>query len=89
MGIKMDHTHTIKRFVIDEFLSDVSMDQLSSDDDLLASGIIDSLGLLKVIAWLENQFQLAIDDVELSPDSFRSVAAINSFIENTSRVGAN
>lgn len=85
----MDHTDTIKRFVIDEFLPDVSIEELSSDDDLLANGIVDSLGLLKVIAWLEHQFQLPVDDVELSPDSFRSVAAINSFIENTRQVGAN
>lgn len=89
MGIRMDHTHTIKRFVIDEFIPDISPDELSSDDDLLTNGVIDSLGLLKVIAWLEHQFQLPVDDVELSPDSFRSVAAINSFIENTRQVGAN
>jgi acyl carrier protein len=89
MGIRMDHTHTIKRFVIDEFIPDISPDELSSDEDLLTSGIIDSLGLLKVIAWLEHQFHLAVDDVELSPDSFRSVAAINSFIANTRPVGAN
>jgi acyl carrier protein len=88
MGMKMDHTDTIKRFVIDEFLPDVSMEQLSSDDDLLANGIIDSLGLLKVIAWLEHQFELAVDDVDLSPDSFRTIAAISSFIENTRQVGA-
>jgi acyl carrier protein len=84
----MNHTDTIKQFVIDEFLPDMSVEQLSSDDDLLANGIIDSLGLLKVIAWLEHRFQLAIDDIDLSPDSFRTIAAINSFIENTRRVGA-
>lgn len=87
--MKMDHTYTIKQFVIDEFVPDISLEQLSADEDLLASGIIDSLGLLKVIAWLEHQFQLPVEDVELGPDSFRSVAAINSFIENTRQVGAN
>lgn len=85
----MDHTHLIKQFVVDEFLPDISVDQLSSDEDLLANGIVDSLGLLKVIAWLEDQFRLAVDEVELSPDNFRSVAAINSFIDNTKRVGVN
>lgn len=85
----MDHTYRIKKFVIDEFLPDMSTEELSSDEDLLANGIIDSLGLLKVIAWLEQQFELPIDDVELSPDSFRSVAAINLFIENSKQVGVN
>ncbi|MGH8885307.1 MAG: acyl carrier protein [Egibacteraceae bacterium] len=77
----MDLTQTIKQFVVEAFLPDVSVDQLGSDYDLLSNGVIDSLGLLEVIAWLEDRFQIAIDGFEISPDNFRSVDAICSFIE--------
>ncbi|MDQ3154952.1 MAG: phosphopantetheine-binding protein [Actinomycetota bacterium] len=77
----MNRIREITKFVIEEFLPDVAAGELGADYDLLAGGVIDSLGLLKVIAWLEERFELAIDDVELAPDSFRTVAAINDFVE--------
>lgn len=85
----MDNTQTITRFVIEEFLPDVRADQLAADYDLLDNGVIDSLGLLKVIAWLEDRFKLALDELDLDPDSFRTVAAIDAFVRNaTTSVGA-
>jgi acyl carrier protein len=80
----MSHTDTIKKFVIDEFLPDVSAADLAVDYDLLADGVVDSLGLLKLIAWVEDHFQLAVHDTDLDPNNFRSVQAIDQFIEEAS-----
>ena len=55
---------------------DVSVDELDSDFDLLTGGVVDSLGLLKFVAWLEDEFDVDVDESELGPDSFRTVAAI-------------
>jgi acyl carrier protein len=76
----MSNTRTIKRFVLDEFLPDLTENQLATDYDLVDGGVIDSLGLLKLIAWLEQRFGVAVDDVELDPDSFRTIDAIDAFI---------
>jgi acyl carrier protein len=73
----------ITAFVIEEFLPDVRPDQLATDYDLVAGGVLDSLGVLKVIAWLEDRFGLATDDVEISPDDFRSIDAIARFAAQT------
>jgi acyl carrier protein len=80
----MSHTDTIKKFVIDEFLPDVSAADLAVDYDLLADGVIDSLGLLKLIAWVEDHFQLSVHDTDLDPNNFRSVQAIEEFIQESS-----
>ncbi len=77
----MDHIREITEFVVQEFLPDVASNELGADYDLLGGGVIDSLGLLKVIAWLEERFELDVDDVELAPDSFRTIAAMNDFVE--------
>ncbi len=77
----MDHIREITEFIVQEFLPDVASSELGTDYDLLAGGVIDSLGLLKVIAWLEERFELDVDDVELAPDSFRTIAAMNDFVE--------
>ena len=76
----MTHIAAIKQYVISEFLSDVSTADLADDHDLLADGVIDSLGLLKLIAWVEDHFQLAVDDTALDPGNFRSVGAIDAFV---------
>jgi len=77
-----DNAEIITRYIVDEFLPDVSAADLSSDYDLLAGGVIDSLALLKVVDWLGERFQLSLDDVEFSPDDFRSVDAISAFVSS-------
>jgi acyl carrier protein len=81
----MNHTQTITKFLVDEFLPDVPAESLAADYDLLAGGVIDSLGLLKVIAWLEDRFDVVVDDIEIEPDNFRTVAAMNAFVQNARR----
>jgi D-alanine--poly(phosphoribitol) ligase subunit 2 len=77
----VDNTPKIKEFIIEEFMPDVSVDELESDFDLLTGGVVDSLGLLKVVAWLDTEFDIEVDDSELGPESFRTVTAINDYIE--------
>ncbi|MET9480027.1 MULTISPECIES: acyl carrier protein [unclassified Streptomyces] len=81
----MSHVGTIKQFVIEEFLPDVSAEELADDHDLLSDGVIDSLGVLKLIAWVEDRFEVAIGDEDLDPDNFRSVAAIDAFVSGSRR----
>lgn len=76
----MSHLQTIKQFVLDEFLPDVPAGDLTTDLDLVATGVVDSLGLLKLIAWIEDRFQLDADELDLDPDSLRSVESINAFV---------
>ncbi|MER5466691.1 MULTISPECIES: phosphopantetheine-binding protein [unclassified Streptomyces] len=81
----MQYARSIKEFVVEQFLPDVSAGDLDDDLDLLENGIIDSLGLLKVIAWLEDRYGINTDEVDLDPDSFKSVASIEEFIAHASR----
>lgn len=76
-----DHTRMIREFIVKEFLPDVPVEQLEADYDLLDGGVIDSIGLLRAIVWLEDTFQIPLYDAEIVPESFRSVAAIRTFIE--------
>jgi acyl carrier protein len=77
----MDDTTKIKQFIIEEFMPDVPVEDLESDYDLLTGGVVDSLGLLKVVAWLETEFDIGVDDSELGPESFRTVDAIREFVD--------
>ena len=72
-------TQKIKQFIVDEFMPDVSVDELDSDFDLLTGGVVDSLGLLQVVAWLETEFDVTVDESQLGPESFRTVDAIKTY----------
>jgi len=80
----VDKISTVKQFIVDEFIPDVPVDELEADYDLIANGVIDSLGLLRVISWLENQYNIPIDDVEINEQDFVTVTAIVSFVERWS-----
>jgi acyl carrier protein len=75
----------IKQFVLSEFAPDVRSDELDDDCDLLKS-IIDSLGLLRLVAWIGERFSIPVEDISLSPNQFRSINAIEEFVESNSAV---
>lgn len=71
----------IKGFVIANFARDVTPNELSSDLNLLDSGVVDSLGLLRLIAWVGDSYHIPVNDVNVSPDDFSSVDAIRNFVD--------
>jgi len=71
----------VKQFIIDEFMPDSDAAALADDLDLFDTGIIDSLGVLKLIAGIENQLDLSIDAELIDQNNFRTVAAIEALIE--------
>ncbi|MEV0490804.1 acyl carrier protein [Streptomyces atratus] len=76
----MSNADQISEYIVREFLPDLTPSQLPHDQDLLGDGIIDSLGVLKLIAWVELHFELAVGDTDLDPDNFRSVQAIDAYV---------
>jgi len=72
--------HEVKSFIVEKFAPDVRVDELDDDYDLLDNGVVDSLALLRLISWVGDRFEIPIDDIDLTPDHFRSVSAIDDFI---------
>ncbi|MFI6447718.1 phosphopantetheine-binding protein [Kitasatospora sp. NPDC050543] len=77
----MARTDDIKKYLIEQFLLDVTVEELADDFDLLASGVVDSLGLLTLVGWLENTYRLDIDALEIAPENFRTVGAVDAFLD--------
>lgn len=53
---------------------------LADSTRLLESGIVDSLGILEVVAFLERTFRIQIDDEELVPENFGSIHELAVFV---------
>ena len=76
----------IRDFVSSELMFEDSSAALSDDTPLL-SGVIDSLGLMQLISFIEEEFDVAIDDAEVTASNFRTVGDIQRLIEQKVQVG--
>lgn len=70
----------IRAFVLGKF-PQAKKRALKDDLMLLESGIIDSLGVLDVVQFLEEAFSIKIDDEDLTPENFGTLQAMVSFVE--------
>ena len=71
----------IRQFVIDNFLFGQSDRQLGNSDSFLESGIIDSTGVLELIAFIESTYEVSIADEELVPANLDSIDRVSGFVE--------
>ena len=70
----------IRQFVIANFLFGQSADSLRDDDSFLEGGVIDSTGVLELVAFLATQFDITVADHELIPDNLDSVNKVADFV---------
>jgi acyl carrier protein len=54
---------------------------LDGDTLLLQSGIVDSAGVLEILAFLEKNFAIQIADEELTPENFATVTSLSRFVK--------
>ena len=77
----MDVETAIERFVVDELMLGDSNTKIDLNESLISSGVLDSLALLRLIAFLEEQMGVTVDDSEVIPENFETINEIKSFIE--------
>jgi acyl carrier protein len=53
---------------------------VDKDTALLEKGILDSLGILDVVSFLESDFSMVISDEELVPENFQSLGTLSAFV---------
>jgi len=68
----------IKKFIIEASFS--SEDQISNDTLIFTEGIMDSIGFISIISFLEETFQVVTLDYELVDSNFESVNSIARFV---------
>jgi acyl carrier protein len=70
----------IRQFILSSFLFTDDQSKLKDEDSLLEQGIMDSTGVLELVAFLESEFGIQIADNELVPENLDSVNRINAFV---------
>jgi len=70
--------------IIKEYIAQASIEDVKSikvDTSIFDSGLLDSMGLLFLIEFLNDEFGVEVNDEELNPKNFESINSIVSFVE--------
>jgi acyl carrier protein len=70
----------VERFLVTEVRSGHRVDSIAPDDDLIGRGILDSLGIQQLVAFLESRYGLRIADEDIVPDNFQSLRRVETFV---------
>jgi acyl carrier protein len=70
----------IRSFIVQHFPSAKGR-PLAPDDRLLQNGIVDSLGVLNLVDYLEKEFGVTSDDDDLVPENFETLGRLAAFVE--------
>ncbi len=72
----------VKQYVLDHFLSGDDPSKLTPTTPLVTGGIIDSLGLLDLIAFLETRFGVEFEAHEVDPAHFDTLTSIDALLQS-------
>ncbi len=65
---------------IRKYLSHAIAEEITDEDDIFVLGVVDSLFALQLVAFVENEFSIAVDSTDLDIRNFCSIAALTSFV---------
>jgi acyl carrier protein len=84
MSIERD----LKKFISARLAKGKDVKTLQDDDSLFETGIVDSLGVLLLVAFIEEQFNIKVEDEELIPENFETINKVKEFIERKTAIRA-
>ncbi len=80
MSHSPDPKDVLREYVVGQSVA-AEADEIRDDDDLLTNGLIDSLGLLDMVGFIEERFDLEVADTDLTVSNFRSLKDIANYLE--------
>ena len=79
--------NALKGFIFEKFPL-ARKKNMNDTSPLLQSGIVDSLGILELVAFIEQEFGVTISDDELLPENFQTLEALTTFVQTKDGSGA-
>lgn len=70
----------VRSLIEDNFLFREDRTSLSDTESLIDAGLIDSTGILELVAFIEERFQIEIGDADLVPENFDSISRIVAYV---------
>jgi acyl carrier protein len=76
----MTVTTEVQQFIVSELLQGRGIESVDPAENLLARGIMDSHGVMELVAFLEERYGISVGDEDLTPENFENVTRIDEFV---------
>jgi acyl carrier protein len=80
LGMDRNVRAALREFVVDRLAAASGRSDIGDEDDLIDSGVIDSLGIFQLVAFLEERFGVTVADEEITPENFGTLLAIERLV---------
>lgn len=70
----------IRGYILENFLFTDDQTALNNNDSFLEKGLVDSTGILEIITFIEDEYNLSVEDDEMIPENLDSVVNIVGFV---------
>ena len=77
----------VRAFIEREFLYMHPDVELKDGDQLLALGVIDSLGFVELVDEVQSRYGIVVEDIEITEENFGSIDAISAFVGRKQEAG--
>jgi acyl carrier protein len=71
----------LKQFITQDLLNDGNRSNLSEDDNLLTSGLVDSLAIVRLITFIEERFDVQVPAGDVTIENFRTINVIAGYLQ--------
>ena len=79
-----DIKSTLRTFIIESFMLGAESTDFLDDDSFMEKGIIDSTGVLELLQFIEDTFEIKVEDDEVLPENLDSIVSLERFIKKKS-----
>lgn len=79
--MNMDIESIIEKFIVNELIVGDDNTKINPDESLISKGIVDSLALLQLISFIEDEFGVKIDDAEMIPENFQTINDMKALLK--------
>jgi acyl carrier protein len=81
-----DKREGIREFVSKEIMLEQGPSSVT-EQTVLVGGVLDSLGLMQLVSYIQEEYGVTFDDAEVSPENFRTVRDVERLVSEKVRAG--
>lgn len=71
----------LTKYILREIAVEHGKESLEPDENLLTQGLIDSMGILKLVAFIESTFGIKVENEDIVPENFETLNDMSRFVE--------
>ena len=76
----MNEEAKIREFIFENFMIGGNEEDLDNEDSFLEKGVIDSTGILELVMFVEETYDIEVEDDEVIPENFDSVNKLGAYV---------